>query len=283
VLDKQVTLNLKKKSKGIKKLLLFDLDETLAHCVRVEIPNQPPDVRLNITTQSGKVLNAGFNVRRYTKEMLTEVNKYYEVAVFTASHKWYADVILDYIDPQNIFFQHRLYRESCIKTTDNVYIKDLRVIKNVSMKDMILVDNAIYSFGLQLSNGIPITPFKHNKTDEEFLYLWKFLIDCHDIYDLRETLKLSFHFEELSKEYNFDDFIDYYDYEDCEEEQEKDDDFEHQLIENHKRGLLPPSTGPPPSSPHSPHKSSGLAQSVNHALDGIQKYMSKSIEDKLNK
>jgi hypothetical protein len=28
------------------------------------------------------------------------------------------------------------------------------------MKDMILVDNAVYSFGMQLSNGIPITPFK---------------------------------------------------------------------------------------------------------------------------
>ena len=80
--------------------------------------------------------------------MLEEVNKYYEVAVFTASHHWYADVILDHIDPAGKYFQHRLYRESCIKTTDNVYIKDLRVIKNVELKDMILVDNAIYSFGL---------------------------------------------------------------------------------------------------------------------------------------
>jgi CTD small phosphatase-like protein 2 len=80
--------------------------------------------------------------------MLIEVNKYYEVVVFTASHKWYADVILDHIDPLGEYFQHRMYRESCIKTTDNVYIKDLRVIRNIDLKDMILVDNAIYSFGL---------------------------------------------------------------------------------------------------------------------------------------
>jgi len=105
-------------------------------------------IRLNITTANGKVIPAGFNVRPHTQEMLKEVNKYYEVVVFTASHKWYADVILDYIDPTGELFQHRLYRESCIKTTDNVYIKDLRVIKNVNLKDMILVDNAIYSFGL---------------------------------------------------------------------------------------------------------------------------------------
>jgi len=82
-----------------KKLLLFDLDETLAHCVRQENPNQPPDVKLDIHTANGKVLTAGFNVRPYTQEMLEEVNKYYEVAVFTASQNWYADVILDYIDP----------------------------------------------------------------------------------------------------------------------------------------------------------------------------------------
>jgi len=179
VLDKQIELKLTKKGKGINKVLIFDLDETLAHCVRQEIPNQPPDVRLNIHTQTGKVLNAGFNVRPYTHEMLKEVNKFYEVVVFTASHKWYADVILDYIDPHNEYFQHRLYRESCIKTTDNVYIKDLRVIKNIDMKDMILVDNAIYSFGFQLSNGIPIIPFKHDKTDNEFLFLKRFLLDCH--------------------------------------------------------------------------------------------------------
>jgi len=36
--------------------------------------------------------------------MLREVNKYYEVVVFTASHSYYADVILDYIDPNNEFF-----------------------------------------------------------------------------------------------------------------------------------------------------------------------------------
>ena len=99
MLGKQVELKLKKFKHGIKKLLIFDLDETLAHCIRVESPDHPPDVRLDITTANGKVINAGFNVRPYTIEMLEEVNKYYEVAVFTASHQFYADAILDHIDP----------------------------------------------------------------------------------------------------------------------------------------------------------------------------------------
>ena len=97
--------------------------------------------------QNGKVIKAGFNIRPLTYELLELVNKYYEVFVFTASHKWYADVILDYMDPEKKYFQHRFYREHCILANSNVYVKDLRIFKNRKLKDMIIVDNAVYSFG----------------------------------------------------------------------------------------------------------------------------------------
>ena len=67
--------------------------------------------------------------------------------MFTASHKFYADVVLDYLDPNNELIHHRLYRDSCFQTEDGVYIKDLRIIKNRTLKDMVIVDNAVYSFG----------------------------------------------------------------------------------------------------------------------------------------
>ena len=63
----KIDLPLKKKDKGINKLIIFDLDETLAHCVRQENPDRPPDVRLDIKMQSGKILRAGFNIRPYIK------------------------------------------------------------------------------------------------------------------------------------------------------------------------------------------------------------------------
>lgn len=149
--------------------------------------------------QSGKVLKAGFNIRPFTQETLEFVNKHFEVVVFTASHKWYADVILDYIDPENKYIQHRLYREHCIKTTDNVYIKDLRVFKNRDLKDMILVDNAVYSFGAQLSNGIPITPFKDDKDDTEFVCLMNYLQNIIDLDDFREANRDAFRMEQVYK------------------------------------------------------------------------------------
>lgn len=59
---------------GIKKTIIFDLDETLAHCVRQENPARIPDVYLDITLMSGKILKAGFNIRPFTKECLELVN-----------------------------------------------------------------------------------------------------------------------------------------------------------------------------------------------------------------
>jgi CTD small phosphatase-like protein 2 len=67
--------------------------------------------------------------------------------VFTASHQSYADVVLDYLDPNRELIEYRLYRDSCIKTEEGVYIKDLRIIKNRNLKDVVIVDNAVYSFG----------------------------------------------------------------------------------------------------------------------------------------
>lgn len=87
--------------KGVKKMIILDLDETLAHCVRQKEPTRPPDVMLDFTTMSGLKTKIGFNIRPYTKECLEMLNQYFEVVVFTASNKNYADLILDYIDPTN--------------------------------------------------------------------------------------------------------------------------------------------------------------------------------------
>lgn len=68
--------------------------------------------------------------------------------MFTASHKSYADVVLDILDPMNELFEMRLYRESCVRSADGVYVKDLRIFESCrSLSDLVLVDNAVYSFG----------------------------------------------------------------------------------------------------------------------------------------
>ena len=150
------------------------------------------------------------------------VNKHYEVIVFTASHKGYADVILDHIDPDRTLIQHRVYRDNCIKTTDDVYIKDLRIFRNRDLKDMIIVDNAVYSFGAQLANGVPITPFKDDVEDREFQYLMNYLLILKDYDDMRILNKEAFKMEQVYQ-FKLSPYIHFYDYELCDEK--SDDEF----------------------------------------------------------
>lgn len=161
------------------------MDETLIHCVD-DLESEVPDAVLNVVFPNGEVVEAGINVRPYALECLREANKKYQVVVFTASHKFYADVVLDYLDPTHELIHHRLYRDSCFQTEDGVYIKDLRIIRNRSLKDMVIVDNAVYSFGFQLDNGIPIIPFYNNREDEELLHLINYINTLAFFNDLRE-------------------------------------------------------------------------------------------------
>mmetsp|Transcript_8332 Transcript_8332/g.9454 ORF Transcript_8332/g.9454 Transcript_8332/m.9454 type:complete len:151 (+) Transcript_8332:625-1077(+) len=95
-----------------KKLVVFDLDETLVHCIFNDKDTHDADVFLDILLPNGRTANTGFNIRPYWQEMMDEIKDDWEVVVFTASCKNYADSILDHLDPENKYFQHRFYRES---------------------------------------------------------------------------------------------------------------------------------------------------------------------------
>lgn len=124
--------------------------------------------------------------------MLKEVSQYFEVIVFTASHSCYANVVLDYLDPQQQYIHHRLFRESCVVSDEGVYIKDLRVFANRDLKDLVLVDNAAYSYGYQVENGVPCIPFYDNKDDQELKHLIPYLKSYLTAKDCREVNKQTF-------------------------------------------------------------------------------------------
>ena len=222
---------------------------------------------------SGKILNAGFNIRPYTSKLLEVCNKHFEVLVFTASHKWYADVILDYLDPENQYFQHRLYRDHCILTKDNVYIKDLRILRNRELKDMIIVDNAVYSFGAQLANGIPITPFKDDKEDYEFINLIDYLENIKDLDDLRIPNRAIFKMEQVYK-FNLDSYIEEYDYDLC--EQRSDD--EYSGDEEEGKSEVPNNVGSDRAESNRQNNSNRkLPKTVKEALDGFSMKIAKNM------
>lgn len=58
---------------------------------------------------------------------------------------------------------------------------------NRDLKDVVIVDNAVYSFGYHLENGIPIIPFYFNKNDTELMTLTVYLKSLANVRDVREV------------------------------------------------------------------------------------------------
>jgi hypothetical protein len=140
---------------------------------------------------------------------LKDISEKYLVISFTASHQSNADSILDTLDPNKELIKYRLYRHHCIKRaiineeeqeennkipTEFAYVKDLRIIKNIDIKNTILIDNSVLSFAFQIDNGVPILPFYDNKEDNELLFLKNYLERISDATNLLDvnikTIKL---------------------------------------------------------------------------------------------
>lgn len=104
-------------------------------------------------------------------------------------------MVLDYLDPKGEMVHHRIFRDNCITTPEGVFVKDLRILANRELSDVVLVDNASYSFGYQIDNGIPILPFYDNKSDVELRLLVPFLLCLNQIQDVRPHIKNTFNLE----------------------------------------------------------------------------------------
>ena len=94
----------------------------------------------------------------------------FEIIIFTAAREDYADKMINMLDPNHKYVSHRLYRQHCVRY-NGLCIKDLRVLADRNVDDVIIIDNFCYSFALNLENGIPIAPFTDAKEDEELRFL----------------------------------------------------------------------------------------------------------------
>ncbi len=84
-------------------------------------------------------------VRPFLQEFLETLSQIYQIYLYTASDKNYADKVLSIIDPQQRFFQKRFYREHCKMTEIEgyTYTKSLARL-NVPLHQTVFVDDNSY-------------------------------------------------------------------------------------------------------------------------------------------
>jgi len=150
--------------------LVLDLDETLVHF---------------FYTPSGGI----FLLRPGAQELLIELSKQYEIVIFTAAMKEYADNILDIMDPLNKLIKHRLYRQHTTLVGPGIAKNLANLGRNLDKT--IIIDNLPENFKLQPNNGFGIKTWLDDINDTQLYDFTKVLKDIVNlkVQDVRPIIK----------------------------------------------------------------------------------------------
>ena len=192
------------------KILVIDLDETLIHTSFQKISNPDlkiqfdsiiyPKVKLNNEKfhkcSVKKIIDAYIRIRPGVDDFLSQLGKYYDLYVYSASSKNYLNKIIKNIDKKNLI-KKCFCRDDCILYVENIeqnldkpmfnkykYVKDLKKI-NKDLRNIVFIDNNIINFKLQEKNGIPIKSFYGDYGDIELYKLIPILKNLSGFYDVR--------------------------------------------------------------------------------------------------
>ena len=182
----------KTSGRGRRKTLCLDLDETLVHTsATYETPegDLPPTLRLDVE-HSTKNRIFYVRVRPHLSEFLRECMQLFEVVIFTASEKSYADPIIACIFneagcdiPRQCY-----YRPSC-NPIMGMHVKDLTKVRH-DLSKVILIDNSTSASAFQPTNLLTIDSWFGAADDTELLDTLELLRILTTVSDVRNILNL---------------------------------------------------------------------------------------------
>jgi len=139
-----------KKELDKKFCLVLDIDETLSHMVKLPFGNY-------------------FLVRPGVMDLLKELYTYYEIDIFTAALKHYADNIVNKLDKDNKYISYRLYRCHCTYE-DGKSVKKLSLIGR-DLNKIVFVDDLERNAKYNMKNLVLVSKWIDDVYDNEIINL----------------------------------------------------------------------------------------------------------------
>ncbi|KAI3402735.2 NEM1 [Candida oxycetoniae] len=206
-----------------KKILILDLDETLIHSLSRGSPRSfhPASHSKMIEIRINNISSLYYvHKRPFCDYFLTEISKWFELQIFTASVKEYADPIINWLEEEILntlnkqtleerknasncgggggeeferpkIFTKRYYRNNCSYRPGVGYIKDLsKFIREDDLKNVMILDNSPISYALHEDNAISIEGWINDQNDRDLLNLLPLLRSLSLCIDVRFILGL---------------------------------------------------------------------------------------------
>ncbi|ODV89770.1 hypothetical protein CANCADRAFT_29190 [Tortispora caseinolytica NRRL Y-17796] len=126
--------------------------------------------------------------RPHCDEFLRAVHSWYNLVVFTASVKAYADPVIDFLEQDQRYFTNRFYRNHCTPRGGG-YIKNLSLVSD-DLTQAIIIDNSPISYADHVDNAIAIEGWINDPGDKELLYLLPLLNAMRYMHDVRSLISL---------------------------------------------------------------------------------------------
>lgn len=169
-----------------KNTLVLDLDETLVHSSFV--PTSAYDFIIPVELENS--VNYAYVAKRPgVDEFLEKSMAAFEVVIFTASMKIYADPLIDRLVQNGRV--HKLFRHSC-RYINGIYVKDLtrlgRSLESTVIVDVRLMQNSPSSYALQPQNAVAIKSWYSDTKDNDLVAVWKILEKLIDVDDIPKAL-----------------------------------------------------------------------------------------------
>jgi len=136
--------------------LVLDIDETISHTMKLSFGNY-------------------FLLRPGVIHLIKKLYHFFEIDIFTAAIKRYADNIVDKLDPNDEYINYRFYREHCIYEGTKTVKKLVRMGRELNK--IIFVDNIKYNAKYNMDNLYHVSSWKDDVYDEEMIKLQDLLIE----------------------------------------------------------------------------------------------------------
>jgi TFIIF-interacting CTD phosphatase-like protein len=163
---------------------------------RTELRHVDETIQIKMT-KFGAGVKAYLSYRPYLFEFLDALRNHFELILYTCGTAAYAAAFSESVEKNGgkRYFDHVLSLQHCLFSMENeIYIKDLKILEEGrSLKDVIIVDNTIQSFFLQLSNGLPIYDYTGDKAANVLPVLCDYLLQqIYPVPDIRVKIDKDF-------------------------------------------------------------------------------------------